>query len=74
MNILINPSESNAVRFSGQRIPLHPLDLSHLSQPVTLGGQNYTACIASMDGDDGLSSVGFEMSLGDIFLRNVYSV
>jgi hypothetical protein len=58
---------------SGQRIPIHPLDLSYLSASITAGGQNYTACIASIFGEE-LASQGFEVSLGDVFLRNVYSV
>ncbi|KAJ2928438.1 hypothetical protein H1R20_g8656, partial [Candolleomyces eurysporus] len=60
--------------FGGQRIPIHPLDLSFIIQPVTVGGQNYTVCMASMPGDDGLTSSGIDMSLGTVFLRNVYSV
>ncbi|RXW21445.1 hypothetical protein EST38_g4402 [Candolleomyces aberdarensis] len=60
--------------FGGQRFPIHPLDLSFIIQPVTVGGQQYTICMASMYGEDGLTSSGFEVSLGDIFLRNVYSV
>ncbi|KAJ2919753.1 hypothetical protein MD484_g652, partial [Candolleomyces efflorescens] len=59
--------------FGGQRIPIHPLDLSYLSAPIMAGGQNYTACISSILGEE-LASQGFEVSLGDVFLRNVYSV
>ncbi|RXW21451.1 hypothetical protein EST38_g4404 [Candolleomyces aberdarensis] len=60
--------------FGGQRIPIHPLDLSFSPEIVTAGGQQYTACFGAMDGNDALASHGFEMSLGDTFLRNVYSV
>jgi hypothetical protein len=64
------------MRFSGQRIPIHPLDLSYFETVITPGGQSYTACIATILGDDTLASgeLGFEVVLGGNFLRNVYSV
>lgn len=58
----------------GQRYPVHPLDLTMVSRQVGAGGRNYTACVASMDGLDGWESNEFEVSLGDAFLRNVYTV
>ncbi|KAJ2928587.1 hypothetical protein H1R20_g8506, partial [Candolleomyces eurysporus] len=60
--------------FGDQRIPIHPLDLSTIFGPVPAGGQNYTICRASILGVDDLTSSGFNVSLGSVFLRNVYSV
>lgn len=60
----------------GVHYPVHPLDLSTISSPVTLNGQQYIACISafvSADAND-LSSSGFDVALGDSFLRNVYSM
>lgn len=61
--------------FSGQNFPIHPLDLTGLSRPIAFRGQRYTACLGLMTGfEEGWGGDDLEMSLGDIFLRNVYSV
>lgn len=59
--------------FGGKSFPLHPLDLSVLST-VTVSGTQYTACVKSIFGVDDLGGIEFDASLGDIFLRNVYTV
>ncbi|KAF6742036.1 aspartic peptidase domain-containing protein [Ephemerocybe angulata] len=60
--------------FSGQKYPIHPLDLSTMSKEVAVSGANHTACFSSIGGINNLGGNEFEASLGDIFLRNVYSV
>lgn len=60
-------------RISGVRCPIHPLDLSTFSQPISINGQDRIACVSSINGVDNWSP-DFDVSLGDSFLRNVYSV
>jgi saccharopepsin len=59
---------------SGKKYPIHPLDLSIISDPLIAGNQSVVACVSAFRGTDGFSAQGFEYSLGDSFLRNVYSV
>lgn len=58
---------------SDVKYPIHPLDLTSLSDPITLGGQKYTACVAAFHGIDEWAPGEFDISLGDSFLRNVYA-
>lgn len=58
----------------GQKYLIHPLDLSIISDPVRINGKQYTACISSFVGADNWAEGAFDISLGDAFLRNVYSV
>ncbi|KAF9530508.1 aspartic peptidase domain-containing protein [Crepidotus variabilis] len=61
--------------FGGEKFPIHPLDLSTISEPIDLpDGRTVTACVSALQGADGFSDDGFEVALGDSFLRNVYSV
>jgi len=48
--------------------------MSTISDPVTIAGQQYIACVSAFHSADGLSSSGFDVALGDSFLRNVYSM
>ncbi|PPR01701.1 hypothetical protein CVT26_013099, partial [Gymnopilus dilepis] len=60
--------------FAGVRYPIHPLDLSTI-ETFTLAGKEYTACISAFQSaeDEDFSTNGFDIALGDSFLRNVYS-
>ncbi|PPR00386.1 hypothetical protein CVT26_009667 [Gymnopilus dilepis] len=57
--------------FAGVRYPVHPLDLSTI-ETFTLAGKQYTACISAFQSaeDEDFSSNGFDVALGDSFLRN----
>ena len=57
------------------RYPIHPLDLSTI-ETFTLAGKQYTACISAFQSaeDEDFSTNGFDVALGDSFLRNVYSM
>jgi len=57
----------------GLKYAVHPLDLSVISQPFQVNGRQVVACSSSFTVVDGLSEQGFDISLGDTFLRNVYS-
>jgi len=59
---------------SGKKYPIHPLDLSTISDPFIIDGQNTVACVSAFMGRNVFGVQGFEYSLGDSFLRNVYSV
>jgi saccharopepsin len=52
---------------------MHPLDLSEITD-ATVDGQPYTVCVSSFMGMDDWGQGDFDLSLGDTFLRNVYSV
>ncbi|KAH9935100.1 acid protease [Epithele typhae] len=60
--------------FSGQDIPVHPLDLTLTTVFSTPSG-NITGCLGSFQGLtlDPTEFVGFDLILGDSFLRNVYA-
>ncbi|KAF8963536.1 aspartic peptidase domain-containing protein [Flammula alnicola] len=60
--------------FGSERYAIHPLDLSTISDPLTIDGQQYVACVSSFKGADNWGAGDFDISLGDTFLRNVYSV
>jgi len=60
--------------YSGEKYPIHPLDLSTISDPFTINGQDWVACVSSFIGADNWNAGDFDISLGDTFLRNVYSV
>jgi hypothetical protein len=53
---------------------MHPLDLSFISDPITAGGKQYTACVGTIYGMNDVGGNEFEAVLGDVFLRNVYSL
>lgn len=59
---------------SGQDFPVHPLDLTY-PFVLELGQTNVTACINTYQylTLDPNSFVGFDIILGDAFLRNVYA-
>ncbi|TFK20994.1 acid protease [Coprinopsis marcescibilis] len=70
-----NTTTSVAFTFGGQSFAMHPLDLSAFSRPINLGGSEYTACIGTIaGGGEYWAGNDLEVSLGDVFLRNVYSV
>ncbi|KAH9893132.1 aspartic peptidase domain-containing protein [Epithele typhae] len=60
--------------FGGQDIPVHPLDLT-FTQVLTLPSGNTTGCLGSFQALtlDPTEFVGFDLLLGDAFLRNVYA-
>ncbi|KAJ3477512.1 hypothetical protein NLJ89_g12413 [Agrocybe chaxingu] len=60
--------------FGGQRYPIHPLDLTTLTDPIEVNGQERIACVGALKGVDAWGGNEYDMSLGDSFLRNVYSV
>ncbi|CAA7263719.1 unnamed protein product [Cyclocybe aegerita] len=60
--------------FAGQRYPIHPLDLTTLTDPIEVNGQERIACVGALKGVDAWGGNEYDMSLGDSFLRNVYSV
>ncbi|GLB40049.1 putative peptidase A1 family protein [Lyophyllum shimeji] len=61
------------VILGNQKFPIHPLDLSEMTY-AKIGGVNYTLCVDSIRGEDGVGRDEFEAVLGDSFLRNVYTV
>ncbi|KAF8148451.1 aspartic peptidase domain-containing protein [Crassisporium funariophilum] len=61
--------------FGGEKYPIHPLDLSTIiDPPIQVDGKVYTVCLASIEAVDSWGGDAYDMSLGDSFLRNVYSV
>ncbi|KAH9935087.1 aspartic peptidase domain-containing protein [Epithele typhae] len=60
--------------FGGQGIPVHPLDLTY-TQAFTFPSGNLTGCFGSFQALalDPTEFVGFDLLLGDAFLRNVYA-
>ncbi|TEB26822.1 acid protease [Coprinellus micaceus] len=73
----IVPCNSTAIvefEFGGQKFPMHPLDLSFISDPITAGGKQYTACVGTIYGMNDVGGNEFEAVLGDVFLRNVYGL
>jgi len=56
--------------FGGQSFPMHPLDLTTVTE-VESDGTKYTICISAFHAGD---TEDFDLILGDSFLRNVYSV
>lgn len=60
--------------FRGEKYSIHPLDLSTISDPFSIGGKDWVACVSTFEGIDNWGGVGFDLSLGDTFLRNVYAV
>ena len=66
------------VLHSGQQFPIHPLDLTFpvvATLPVNGQDTNITACINTYQylTLDPNSFQGFDVVLGDAFLRNVYA-
>lgn len=60
---------------SGQEIPIHPLDLTDTSTITTADGDNVTICTSSYAPLNlGAGFEGFDMLLGDAFLRNAYAL
>ena len=59
---------------SGEIYSIHPLDLSTISDPLTINGQDWVACVSTFKGIDNWGAGDFDISLGDTFLRNVYAV
>ncbi|KAH9912981.1 aspartic peptidase domain-containing protein [Epithele typhae] len=60
--------------FGGQDIPVHPLDLT-FTQVLAFPSGNFTGCFGSFQALtlDPTEFVGFDLILGDSFLRNVYA-
>ena len=58
----------------GEKYPIHPLDLSIISDPFTIDGKDWVVCASSFSGIDNWGLGDFDLSLGDAFLRNVYAV
>lgn len=63
-----NSTASVSFNFGGQEFPVHPLDMTEI---FTIPGKDAIACRSSFKAVDGWT---VEISLGDSFLRNVYSV
>jgi saccharopepsin len=76
--VWIVPCKTTAIvelEFGDQKFPIHPLDLSNILKPVTLpDGTEVTVCTSAFRYQDGTAQQGFEIALGDSFLRNIYSV
>ncbi|KDR74825.1 hypothetical protein GALMADRAFT_141158 [Galerina marginata CBS 339.88] len=62
------------VVFGGVHYPFHPLDLSTISDPLTIDGKDYVACVSALKGIDRWGGDDYDISLGDSFLRNVYAL
>ncbi|PPR06744.1 hypothetical protein CVT24_013051 [Panaeolus cyanescens] len=62
------------ISIGGVRYPIHPLDLSVITEPFTINGADHIACVSSFTISDDLGHGEFDIILGDTFLRNVYSV
>ncbi len=80
MQFLILPFQTLTppVSCSGQQFPVHPLDLTFPAVvTVPVGGQdtNITVCVNTYQylTLDPNSFQGFDIILGDAFLRNVYA-
>ena len=59
---------------SGKKYPMHPLDLSNITEPYNVNGRKVVSCVSAFEvlPDDWIGE-GYEILLGDSFLRNVYS-
>lgn len=69
-----NTTQSVSLFFGGKEYPIHPLDLSTITQPLEIDGKQYVACASSFMAADNWAGDAYEVSLGDAFLRNVYTV
>ncbi|KAJ7161151.1 aspartic peptidase domain-containing protein [Mycena filopes] len=58
--------------FGGQNFTVHPLDLTTLGYYIGPDGKNYTVCTGNIDNIGAAS--GRQALLGQVFLRNVYTV
>ena len=54
---------------------MHPLDLTNILEPYEVNGNHFTSCGSAFEvlPSDWVQN-GYDMLLGDSFLRNVYSV
>ena len=59
---------------SGNEYFIHPLDLSTITKPLEIDGKQYVACTSSFMAADNWAGDAYEVSLGDAFLRNVYTM
>ncbi|TFK20993.1 acid protease [Coprinopsis marcescibilis] len=66
-----NATTSVSFRFGGQEFPIHPLDLTRVVEAIP---KVHSACVSAFVGADGWGRNEYEISLGDSFLRNVYSL
>ncbi|TFK50938.1 acid protease [Heliocybe sulcata] len=60
--------------FSGQKIPLHPLDITSPGVTQTPNGTNVTVCLSQFVASTANAIPGIDLLLGDAFLRNVYAI
>ncbi|KAJ3527938.1 hypothetical protein NMY22_g9596 [Coprinellus aureogranulatus] len=69
-----NTTANVVFTFGGEDFPVHPLDLTSIRQ-ASDGSDSYAFCLASFIGvGKGWAGDDYEISLGDAFLRNVYSL
>ena len=59
--------------FSGTSFAINPLELTTL-QTITENGQKWTVCVNSIQPQLAVGSSDLDFLLGDIFMRNVYSM
>ncbi|KIM38854.1 hypothetical protein M413DRAFT_447551 [Hebeloma cylindrosporum] len=69
-----NTTTEVELQFGGEKYAIHPLDLSTISDPLTIDGKDWVACVATFKAADNWGEGDFDLSLGDTFLRNVYAV
>ena len=59
---------------SGIEYPIHPLDITQITQmvlPIDGKAENVTVCASKIDSVESSINSGFDISLGDVFLKNV---
>ncbi|KAA1466890.1 acid protease [Dentipellis sp. KUC8613] len=66
-----NASSNVTLTFGGQKFPIHPLDLSQLTENQLPSGKNVTICVSNWSPSSG--DTRFDFLLGDAFLRNAYT-
>lgn len=70
----ISDSDVHVMLGSGQEIPIHPLDLTEITTFLTSDNKKTVVCTSIPYITNSFIGQGFDASLGDAFLRNVYSL
>lgn len=70
----ISDSNAHVMLDSGQEIPIHPLDLTEVTTFLTSDNKKTVICTSFPYITNDFVGQGFDASLGDAFLRNVYSL
>ncbi|KAJ7609219.1 aspartic peptidase domain-containing protein [Mycena polygramma] len=60
--------------FGGERIRIHPLDVTDLTTPVGPDGKQYTICVGAITNGGTITAGSLDGLFGDTFLRNSYTV